>query len=336
MLRDVDAVPVMMGIGEAAPPGGTETHLVRAAGPAFLGYAPALAEVLDTARIDLLHLHGIWQYPSWAATRWAARTGRPYLISPHGMLDPWITNRHRWRKRLARTGWERRSWSKAAAFHALTAAEAGDIAREAGPARVATIPNCAPPVAPPPQQERAPMLLYLGRVHPKKNLPALVAGWSAAYPHLPAHARLVIAGWGAEADIAKLKALVNAAPGSRFIGAALGSAKTELLSQARFLALPSLSEGLPMAVLEAWAHGTPTLISTACHLPEGFATGAALDCGTDADAVAACIRTAFALPRDAWLTRSHAARELAATRFGRAEVAEAWASTYAELLDRPG
>ena len=34
--------------------------------------------------------------------------------------------------------------------------------------------------------------------------------------------------------------------------------------------LPSFSEGLPMAVLEAWAYGLPVLMTDHCNLPEGF------------------------------------------------------------------
>jgi hypothetical protein len=62
MLRDMGAQPVMLGIGDAVPPGGVETHLLRAAGPSVVGYAPGLARALDDTRLDLLHLHGIWQY----------------------------------------------------------------------------------------------------------------------------------------------------------------------------------------------------------------------------------------------------------------------------------
>jgi poly(glycerol-phosphate) alpha-glucosyltransferase len=40
-------------------------------------------------------------YPSRAGLQWARRTGKPYLISPHGMLDPWITGRGRAKKALA-------------------------------------------------------------------------------------------------------------------------------------------------------------------------------------------------------------------------------------------
>ena len=335
MLRDMGALPVMLGIGDTVPATGAETHLLRSARPAALGYAPGMARALDDARLDLLHLHGIWQYPSLAGSRWAARIGRPYLISPHGMLDPWITARGRWKKRLARTAWERRGWRRASTFHALTDAEARNIRAESGEVRIVTISNPAPSAALAPAGERPPMLLYLGRIHPKKNLAALIAGWTAAHPQLPSGARLVVAGWGASTDVAAFRDTIADVPACRFIGPVDGLEKAALLPQARFLALPSLSEGLPMAVLEAWAHATPTLMSRACHLPEGFESGAAINCGDDPATVAQAIRKGFALSSADWLLMSDAAQRLAQTRFSRVAVTRAWERTYAELLGLP-
>jgi poly(glycerol-phosphate) alpha-glucosyltransferase len=133
-------------------------------------------------------------------------------------------------------------------------------------------------------------------------------------------------------DVANLRNAIAGVPACRFIGPVGGVEKAQLLAQARFLALPSLSEGLPIAVLEAWAHATPALISQPCHWPEGYDSGAAIDCGTDASSIAQSIRQGFALPRSAWLAMSTAARQLAQTRFARTTVAGAWERTYAELL----
>src|SRR5204863_1620446 len=132
----------------------------------------------------------------------------------------------------------------------------------------------------------APKMLYLGRIHPKKNLAALVDAWEAAT--LPDGAELTIAGWGSAEDVAELEARLKRAPASvRFAGPVHGDAKQALLEEARFLVLPSHSEGLPMTVLEAWAAGTPAVMTAACHLPEGFAAGGALECGTDQASIAA-------------------------------------------------
>ena len=64
-----------------------------------------------------------------------------------------------------------------------------------------------------------------------------------------------------------------------FTGPAFGEAKDALLRSADAFILPSLSEGLPMSVLEAWAYGLPVLMTDKCNLPEGFAAGAAVRIG---------------------------------------------------------
>lgn len=342
LLLRLDAVPVVIALDDAfcaddaARFAGAELHYAAVRGPRFFGYAPQLGRLLDAARLDLLHLHGIWMYPSAAAAGWAARSGKPYLISPHGMLDPWITSRGRWKKALARTGYERRSWRQASAFHALTERESADIAGETGRSGSIVIANPGPEPDLAPKGERAPLLTYLGRIHPKKNIAALIAAWKQceASAALPSGARLTIAGWGEEAHVAELKHQLHDAPDSiSFDGPVFGPAKAQLLQSSRFLALPSLSEGLPMAILEAWAAGTPVLMSDNCNLPEGFANGAAIDCGTEPAAIAQAICDAFALDGDKWRGMSEAALALAAGPFSEAAIAARWEAAYASLMN---
>ncbi|WP_347302344.1 glycosyltransferase [Croceibacterium sp. TMG7-5b_MA50] len=301
-------------------------------GPRQIGYAPALAARLAEASPDILHLHGIWMYPSREGAQWARRTDRPYLVSPHGMLDPWITARGRLKKAVARWGYERDSWRRAAALHALTRDEAADIARETGTDRpVLVIPNAGPAPRAGATAERAPHILYLGRIHPKKNLDALLAAWAAA--DLPLRAELHIAGWGDAADMpAFQQALAAAPPSVRFHGAVHGPEKAALLAAARWMILPSHSEGLPMALLESWAAGTPTIMTPACHLPEGIEAGAALPCGTDAVSVRHALEQALRTDTAAWHRMSEAALALARGRFSPAEVTRAWVDAYRGLL----
>ncbi|MEI9915000.1 MAG: glycosyltransferase [Methylovirgula sp.] len=231
------------------------------------------------------------------------------MISPHGMLDPWITARGRWKKTLARLGYERRSWRDARLFHALTDSEAADIARETSAARhptIAVVPNYVATdtslITP-----RSNLVLYIGRIHPKKNLEPLVDGWLAAEAAAAGY-RLAIAGWGDPAHVAALqvKLAASADPSISFLGPVYGEQKHNLLHEARFVILPSLSEGLPMAILEAWAAATPALMSASCNLPEGFSAGAAFDTGITADCIAVALRQALALPEPDWQRMSAA------------------------------
>ena len=70
-------------------------------GPSAFGYSPGLFSRIMEVNPDILHAHGIWQYPSVAIHRWHDKTRKPYLVSPHGMLDPWAVGNSAWKKRIA-------------------------------------------------------------------------------------------------------------------------------------------------------------------------------------------------------------------------------------------
>ncbi len=314
--------------------GPTEVRVFPVRGPRQVGYAPALLPALLAAGLDTLHLHGIWMYPSRAGARWARATGRPYYISPRGMLDPWILRRGRWKKALARLGYERASWRAARQFHALTGREAAQVAAATGRTDSLVLPNPAPPLSPPPAALPPPQVIYIGRVHAKKNLVALAQGWAMA--KLPAGARLTIAGFGDAADVAALEAAVAQAPGAAFVGPVYGADKTALLAGARFMVLPSHSEGLPLALLESWAAGVPTIQTDECNLPEGTAAGAAIECGYGPAEIAAALETALARDAASWRAMSGAAQALAGGPFAMATLARAWGEVYAAGINAGG
>lgn len=315
---------------------GAPVHLARVVGPAQIGYAPELAGMMVRAGLDLLHLHGIWMYPSAAGAQWARRTGGPYIVSPHGMLDPWITARGRGKKALARIGYERASWRAAARLHALTPREARDIERESGRSDAVVIPNAGPEALPLSEEPRKPGFLYLGRIHVKKNVSALLAAWRAldAAGKL-GETTLTIAGWGAAEDVAALEAeLESAPPSARFAGPLFGADKAAAFTEAGFFVLPSHSEGLPVVVLEAWAANLPVLMTQECNLPEGFAAGAAIDCGYDPAEIAAALRRALAMPDSERRAMAQAAHGLATGPFSVAAVTARWGEVYAAEIAR--
>jgi len=257
-------------------------------GPNFFSFAPGLLRRVLEADLNLVHLHGLWMHPSAVSLAFTRRTGKPHLVSPHGMLDPWALGNSSWKKRLAAAVFEKENLKRAACLHALNAAEAGSIRDYGFAGPVCVIPNGVE--VPPADQPRpaAPWwtkaapevktLLYLGRLHPKKGLPALLEAWRRLDPGLRKEWRLLIAGWderGHQVALRRMASMLRIEATVTFPGPLFGADKKAAYHHCHGFILPSLSEGLPMAVLEAWACGKPVLMTPQCNLPEGFETGAA-------------------------------------------------------------
>jgi glycosyltransferase involved in cell wall biosynthesis len=314
-------------------------------GAEAFGYAPRLARSLHAQRLSLLHAHGLWMYPSLASFRWSRGGRRPYLVAPHGMLDPWAVGRAAWKKRLVSWWFENAHLAGAACLHALTEAEARAI-RACGLANpICVVPNgidlpkATKPV-PPAWADVAgsdrKILLFLGRLHPKKGLDNLLAAWRDV--RSAAGARdwmLVIAGWAEHEHGRRLRHIANAyglGDSLRFVGAQFGDDKAASFACADAFVLPSLSEGLPVAVLEAWSYGLPVLMTEACNLPEGFAAGAALPIGTDRPGIAAGLRQLFAMSHAARRDMGARGRALVRERFTRRSIGEQMAAVYQWVL----
>lgn len=273
---------------------GLEVEHSRRGGVVETLLASGLASTLLSQPVALVHLHGIWG----PAARAAAKVDSiPIVLSPHGMLDPWARKRSRLKKFVSRCVWEERLFTKAAAFHALNAAEEEAIRESGYRGRVEIIPNGIdlPDLSskagniPKEIEGSRQTLLFLGRLHPKKGLAELVGAWARVSPEVRSKWHLKIVGWD-ETDMREdLQALAQSTGISddiSFSGPAYGEAKDTEFRQADAFILPSYSEGLPMAVLEAWSYALPVFMTKGCNMPEGFAANAAIEITTEPTSIA--------------------------------------------------
>jgi poly(glycerol-phosphate) alpha-glucosyltransferase len=96
--------------------------------------------------------------------------------------------------------------------------------------------------------------------------------------------------------------------------------------------MPSLSEGLPMTVLEAWAYAKPVLMTPECNLPEGFGAGAALQIGTSPEEIATGLKQLMEMSDDDRRAMGIRGRTLVATRFSWPRIGEQMRSVYEWVL----
>ena len=294
--------------------GGVPIHEYCLKGPKRFGYAPNMRHAIEHSRLDIFHSVSIWGYQSLMINQLDPGKRIPYLVSPHGQIDPWALNYSKWKKYLALILYAKKSLKRARCIHALNNAELQSVRSFGLNNPVCIIPNgtCLPGIAPDAwnrqatfNKRRQNVLLYLGRIHPKKGLLDLVRAWKMAQLN---GWTLVIAGWSEVGHKEQLKTLADdlgiqySDCGETedndwqqevdsneliFVGPKHGAQKELCFTNCDAFVLPSYSEGLPMAVLEAWSYGKPVLMTPECNLPEGFENDCAIRVETNLESLQA-------------------------------------------------
>jgi glycosyltransferase involved in cell wall biosynthesis len=233
----------------------------------------------DAGKFDLMHLHSLYMYHDRAGGLAAQRNGIPYIVRPHGTLDPYIWKRRRARKTVFEWWFQNRVLENAAALHYTTEDEwrlAAPVARNPHGFVVpngldtdefATLPAKGAFRAQHPEIGDRPIILFLGRLNFKKGLDLLAPAFGdvLAAGH---DAHLVIA--GPDDDMAdKTRGWLSAAGAldrTTFTGMITGDDKLAALADAAMFVLPSYSENFGIAVAEAMACGLPVVISDAVNI----------------------------------------------------------------------
>lgn len=176
----------------------------------------------------------------------------------------------------------------------------------------------------PPEPAR---LFHAGSLIPVKDQATLLR----ALARLDTHVTLTIAGEGPERPrLEALAAALGIAQRVRFLGAVPYSTMPTLYHQAALLVMTSLSESLPMTVLEAAACGLPTVETRVGALADTPVVAAAVPPGDDA-ALAAALQRLLA---DDTLRRQagQAARAAVEARFSLTAAAARFRDIYAHLI----
>jgi glycosyltransferase involved in cell wall biosynthesis len=227
----------------------------------------------EIGEFDLVHLHSVFLWPTWAAARAAQKFRVPYLVSPRGMLVRKLVEQ---RSRLVKSAWirliERENLENAAAIHVtsqLEAVELGAFAWRRLPP-IAAIPNgvdeidhrAGEEVSPDVKQLAAgrPLVLFLGRISWKKGLDCLLRALA-----LTKSGNLAVVGPDDEKLVPRLTQLardLQITDRVRFLSrSVLDADKQHLYASAQVFVLPSYSENFGNTVLEAMQWGVPVVVT---------------------------------------------------------------------------
>ncbi len=263
--------------GEPPPAvGGLDVRRFPLGRPSRFVRAPALGRALreHAADFDVVHVHALYLYTTLAAGRAAERAGRPYVVTPHGTLDPWIRRRGRARKAVVDLLWQRRVLERAAGLHVTTPGEGRALEDVAAGVRRFVVP-CGVHFQAFEDASGAdrfrerfldgaagPVVINVGRISAKKRLDVLIR--AVALARSRADVRLAIVGPDDESltpPLRDLAASLGVATAVTFTGPLYGQDLLTALAAARVWALPSAAENFAIAAVEAMAAGVTTIIS---------------------------------------------------------------------------
>lgn len=230
------------------------------------GYSRNMNRFLRHSNYDLYHTNGMWMHCNHITCAVAREKQKPYIITPHGMLYPQAMARSAWKKQLLlQFGGVDKDLRQAACIHCTCIEEMRHYRHLGYKNPVAVIPN---PVPIPLfvnelQNDRSVKRIgFLGRLHPRKNVEALIEAWMALDDKVK-DAKLVIMGKGDSHYEQMLKEKITSQDlkNVEFAGFVTGREKFERLASLTALCVPSDFENFGMIVTEALSVGTPVIAS---------------------------------------------------------------------------
>lgn len=325
---------------------GVTLHYFPVAAPRFWARSPAMAEALAATipDVDVVHMHSLYLYHDMMVGRICRQSGVPYILRPHGSLDPFLWRRHRLRKMAMELAFQNRVTRGAARLHYTTEDERtlaapytfgvpGFVAPNGlDLAEFADLPPSGSFRDRHPEIADRPLALFLGRLNFKKGLDILCDAFAMVVRDLP-EARLVIAGPddGMAKSVKDWLAARGIADRALFTGMLTGTDKYAVLRDADLFVLPSYTENFGIAVIEALACGVPVAISDRVGVWREIATsGAGWVTPVDAAAFAVAMGEALA-DRAAARVRGERGRALVARDFSWPNIAVELERNYAEI-----
>lgn len=238
-------------------------HYIKPIGH-YRGMKRQITSLLHEISPNIVHINGCW-IPSCAfIQKWAQQMGYKVVLTPHGMLEPWIIRRHYWTRKVpALLFYQRTAIEKADYLHATAESEKQNLLQLGYNKKIEIIPNGieVDNIQLKENWKRKKRILFLSRVHVKKGIEFLIEAAVLLKDELSGYT-ITIAGEGDPHYIEQLKKKAESAHITSlfdFCGGVYGNKKWELFKNADLFILPTYSENFGIVVAEALASGTPVI-----------------------------------------------------------------------------
>lgn len=312
----------------------------------FYTYTPAMAGWLNThvTNFDLVHIHGLFSHVNILAGRACRRHNIPYLITPHGMANRYGMRHKRLRKMISFRLFEQRLLNQAHMVHLTSLDEARDFADLNISTATRIIPLAVRSVSGnttatkadaksrQKDKSRPYQILFMGRLHPIKNIEAVIA--ALAQPDMSDY-HLHICGEGAPKYVNQLKAYaeqLGVAEQVTWRGFISGSEKVRLFTKSDIFVLLSFSESFGISAIEALSAGLPLVLSRHVANAETLANaGLAKVTDTSAAEIASGFRQVSKWKDKAFMAK---AKAYFSNHYDKSIVLKSLAMLYDDILDK--
>ena len=238
-------------------------HFAQAPWEHKMAYAPKLKKEIEAlGDFDIYHAQGIWQYPTYALVDVARKKGKPYLITPRGMLYPQdIRKSNKFFKKMSLKWRLLDDLNRAACVHVTCKEEMMHCRNLGVTSPIAVIPN---PIEIKKYDERKLdhvfRLGYLGRLSPRKNVESLIYAFAALGDKVKDAELLIIGGGNSEYESFLRDECVRLGVNNvRFTGFLSGKEKDEAIASLSVLAMPSEFENWGNVILEGLIRYIPCI-----------------------------------------------------------------------------
>ena len=293
----------------------------------------AVVDLLDSVRPDIVHVNCCWTPDCAMIQRLAQKRGYKVVLTPHGMLEPWIIKRHYWTRKVpALWLYQKAAMQRADCVQATAESERDNLFKLGynSNIKVVRLGIDADGIEMKKSWKKTRQILFLSRVHVKKGINFLVEAADVLRNELQGY-KILVAGEGNADYVEAMKRMIcdrGLQDIVQLVGGVYGDEKWRLFQTSDFFVLPTHSENFGLAIAESLASGTPviTTVGTPWSDLNSSEAGAWIEIGTEP--LVETLRRFLSLSEDELETMGRNGRKLIETKYSAHVMSEQMMEVY--------